>query len=92
WRLVLRSASGAAAAMEAVIVDVIDRLRSESASLVSTIVSSQDRQLLHSLKRHGFIEGAERWPLYIPTMEGPGACQDGFAQMSYLDTDLGIIP
>lgn len=90
WRLVLRSTRDGETVLEAVIADVAERLSRTSANLVSTIVSSHDGTALTLLKRHGFIE-AERWPLYIPELEGEGGCPEGFADMSYLDTDLAFL-
>jgi hypothetical protein len=74
--------------VEPLVAGVLGRLEGTSANIVSTIVSSHDQVNLEQLKRQGFIQSAERLPLYIPEYEGAGGCQDGFAGMSYLDTDL----
>ena len=88
WRVVLRALPGADALLESVLAHVVERLGAERAALVSIVVSYLDRSVLDLLARSGFVEGSQRWPLYIPERDEPGACQEGFLQMSYLDSDL----
>lgn len=88
WRVVLRSLPGADELLETVLTQVVERLTAERATLVSTLVSYLDRSALDLLTRSGFVEGSQRWPLYIPERDEPGSCQEGFCQMSYLDSDL----
>jgi len=92
WRLALRFSPGGEQLVEPLLASILARLRDrEGASLVSIAVSSSDQPLLDTLKRHAFIAG-ERHELFITGGQGPGSCEQGFAPMSYLDTDLGIVP
>ena len=92
WRLTLRSGHGGEHLLEQVLARVLEWLRDhEAASLVSIVVSNNDQRTLDMLKRHAFISG-ERHELYITQLEGPVLCEQGFAPMSYLDTDLGLAP
>jgi hypothetical protein len=88
WRMAIRWDANGEELVEPLVAGVLGRLEGTSANIVSTIVSSHDQVNLEQLKRQGFIQSAERLPLYIPEYEGAGGCQDGFAGMSYLDTDL----
>jgi hypothetical protein len=92
WRFAIRQTPGAAELLDAVIAQVIHDLRQTPASKISTMVSSHDTNALRLLKRHGLIEVGDRLPLYIPELDGPAGCPEGFADMSYLDTDHAFIP
>lgn len=92
WRLALRSTRGGAQLLGQLLAHVLGHLRDrEGATLVSTAISNNDSGMLDVLKRQAFIVG-ERHDLYITQHEGPSACEQGFAPMSYLDTDLGLVP
>jgi hypothetical protein len=47
--------------------------------------------VLDCLKKRRFVEVGSRLPLYIPEIEGPAGCAEGFVDMSYLDVDLPFI-
>jgi hypothetical protein len=70
---------------------LVKELRQTPATIVSALLSSHDAEFLRVLRRHGFIEAGGRLPLYIPELDGPAGCSKGFADMSYLDTDLAFI-
>jgi hypothetical protein len=92
WRLVLRAGPEGELLLEPLLASLLRHMRDDlDASLASVAVSSEDRALLTLLKRHGFLSG-ERHDLYINKGEGFSGCEDGFAPMTYLDTDLGIVP
>lgn len=92
WRLALRFSNGGEQLLPQLLANVLQHLRDrEAATLVSTVISTNDRQMLDLLRRQAFIVG-ERHDLYITQGEGPIACEQGFAPMSYLDTDLGLVP
>jgi hypothetical protein len=92
WRLALRAGPGGEALLEPLLAEILSHLRDrEGASLLSVAVSGNDAALLATLKRHAFVTG-ERHDLYITRLEGPGSCGHGFSPMSYLDTDLGLVP
>jgi hypothetical protein len=88
WRIAIRASGAGAALVGPLIAAVLERLERTSANIVSTIVSSHDEANLEHLKRQGFIESAQRMPLYIPEYEGAAGCRDGFSEMSFLDTDF----
>lgn len=93
WRFAIRHTTGATGLLEAVIAQLVEELRATGATMVSTLISSHDALVLRLLRRHGFIETGGRLPLYIfPELDGPAGCSEGFAFMSYLDTDLAFIP
>jgi hypothetical protein len=91
WRFAVRHSPGAEGLLDPVIMDLIGALRAKSAAMASTMVSSHDEALLSVLKRRRFFEVGKRLPLYIPEIEGPFGCAEGFVDMSYLDTDLAFI-
>ncbi|MCW3797595.1 hypothetical protein OMW55_07235 [Sphingomonas sp. BN140010] len=92
WRLSVRSTAEGKHLLEPLLADILARLRNqEAATVLATVVSGNDVPTLELLKRGGFITG-EAHDLYITLLEGPGACEQGFAEMSYLDTDLGLVP
>ena len=92
WRLALRCGPGGEGLLEPLLAQVLAHLRNrEGASLLSVAVSTGDRRLLDTLGRHAFI-GGERHDLYISEAGDQLSCEGGFAPMSYLDTDLGIVP
>jgi hypothetical protein len=88
WRMALRCNPHGAMLVEPLIAQILERLVSNGADIVSTIVSFHDHAVLALLKRHGFIQSADALALYIPDYEDPSGCRDGFAEMSFLDTDL----
>lgn len=92
WRAVFRSAPEADDALRSAIVQVSGKLSADGASLLSTMVSHTDAAALALLGNHGFVEVGQRWPLLIPERDEPGSCQEGFTQMSYLDTDFAFLP
>lgn len=92
WRMALRATRGGELLLEPLLACLLRYLRDqEAASLVSIAVSNADNSLLSTLKRHGFLTGG-RHDLYINKGEGFSGCENGFAPMTYLDTDLGIVP
>lgn len=91
-RFAVRHSPGAADLLDAIIADLLGEMRSTQATMVSTMVSSHDADALTALRRHRFFEASGRLPLYIPHLEGPAGCAEGFADMSYLDTDLAFLP
>lgn len=92
WRLALRSRRGQESSLAAVLASVLRHLRDRrGATLVSIAVSNDDKPMLKMLKREAFITG-ERHDMYITQLEGRGACEQGFSPMTYLDTDLGMVP
>jgi hypothetical protein len=92
WRFAVRHTTGATRLLEAVIAQLVAEVRQTPATMVSTMVSSHDGEALQLLRRHGFIETGDRLPLYIPELDEPAGCSEGFADMSYLDTDLAFYP
>lgn len=92
WRFALRHTPGSENLLDAVIADLANLLLTMEATTVSTMVSSLDHAVLASLKRSRFMEVGARAPLYITDLEGPAGCAEGFADISYLDTDLAFIP
>lgn len=89
WQVIFRSNSNGGAALETLIASVVAKLVEMRASLLASIVSSRDEEVLNLLIVQGFRERS-RMPLYIPEGDGPGSCQEGFRHMSYLDTDLAF--
>ena len=92
WRFAVRHTAGATRLLGAVIAQLVEELRQTPATIVSTLISAHDSEARHLLRRHGFIETGGRLPLYIPELDGPAGCSEGFADMSYLDTDLAFYP
>jgi len=90
WRMVIRCNPDGTSLVGPLVGQVLERLADTTGNIVSTIASSHDHSVLEQLKRHGFIQSAERLPLYIPDDDGAGGCREGFSQMSYLDTDLAF--
>ncbi len=90
WRIALRCVSGRGPALTHLADGIAARLAAEGGALVTTIISHLDTEALKVLKRSRFLEGSQRWPMYIPLKTEPGSCQQGFADMSYLDTDLAV--
>lgn len=86
WRVAYRTLPGGDPGP--VIAAVADHAAAAGGTVVSSIVSSLDTELVSIMKASGHLEGSKRWPLYIPQGVGPEWCQQGFSQMSYLDTDL----
>jgi hypothetical protein len=91
WRFAIRHTAGATGLLDAVAAQLVEELRQTPATIVSALLSSHDAEFLRVLRRHGFIEAGGRLPLYIPELDGPAGCSKGFADMSYLDTDLAFI-
>jgi hypothetical protein len=89
WRAVIRALPGHEAMLRAVISAALDEAARAGGALLSTIVSHLDGGVLASLRRQGFVAG-ERQPLYVtPEQSAP---EQGFADLSYLDTDLASLP
>jgi hypothetical protein len=91
WRFAVRHSPGAERLLDPVITDLIGALCAKSAAMISTMVSSHDDAVLDCLKKRRFVEVGSRLPLYIPEIEGPAGCAEGFVDMSYLDVDLPFI-
>jgi hypothetical protein len=58
------------------------------ASVLSLIVSRQDRELLRVLRGQGFMQSRRTRALYLFTPTGDDPCPDGFALLNCLATDL----
>jgi hypothetical protein len=86
WRMALAARPGAAAQLDPLLRAVAERVAGQSGILLSTIVAGRDAETLGALRRMRFLEGSQRWPLYLsfPAI----ACDGGFSRLSYLDTDL----
>jgi hypothetical protein len=86
WRMALRAAPRGAAQLDAVVRAVAERVALEGGVLLSAMVARRDAELIAALRRLRFLEGSQRWPLYLSFPHG--ACDEGFSRLSYLDTDL----
>lgn len=86
WRAVFRYTLGGESELDAVVAAVATEVSRAGGALLSTIVSHLDHEEMALLRRNGFIEGSQRWPLYLSG--DTTACETGFAGLSYLDTDL----
>lgn len=86
WRAAFRYAPGDESQLDAVVAAMASAVTREGGALLSTIVSRLDRGEMALLRRNGFVEGSQRWPLYLSGETD--ACEGGFAGLSYLDTDL----
>jgi hypothetical protein len=89
WRAAFRLLPGASAALNAVVAAAADRAAREGGTLLSTMLSGLDAEAIAVLRGSRFIAGRERQPLYI-TFED-GTAEEGFADLSYLDTDLAFL-
>jgi hypothetical protein len=86
WRMAMAATPGGEGPVEPLLRAVAARAAAEGGSLLSTIVAAGDAWLVAALRRMRFLEGSQRWPLYLSFPEG--ACDGGFSRLSYLDTDL----
>ena len=86
WRAAFRSVPGAGNALRAVVAMAAERAAGEGGILLSAMLSHLDGETLAALRAARFLEGSERQPLYITWEDG--TAEEGFADLSYLDTDL----
>jgi hypothetical protein len=88
WRAAYRCRPGQETALWSVVDACHDQVSREGGAILSTMISHLDQDLAVGLKQRRYLESAQRWPLYITAMAPPMVCEEGLAQMSYLDTDI----